>query len=52
MIHASDLGEVGFKCYMSQKSNFERSLGVLGVYGWLPVRSEVFVLLAMNISVV
>lgn len=38
--------------YVSQKSNSEKSLGVLGIYAWIAVRSKVFVALNMNISVV
>jgi hypothetical protein len=36
---------------VSQNSNFERPLGVLGVYGWITVRYEVFVAKTMNTEV-
>ena len=52
MILAPDLEEVRIKYNVSQKNNFGRLLGVLGVYGQIRVRSEVFVALTMNISVV
>ena len=34
------------------KRDFERSLGVLGIYGWIRVTYEVFVTLTMNISII
>jgi len=50
MIHAPDHGEVRIMYDVSQKSNFERPLGVLGVYGWITVRSEVLVALTLKVT--
>lgn len=53
MFHAPDLGEVRIKYNIcDKKSNFEKPLGAQGVFGWITVKYEVFVVLTMNVSVV